>query len=189
MSKQLRFEHGFIEAIFEDAHIGLGLVDEDLRYVRVNDALAAVNGLPARDHEGRTVRDVLPDLADLAEPLLRQVLATKKPVIDLKLSGPTPADPKADRHFLASYYPVLDGEAAIGIGAVIIEVTDRVRADRELREQAHRIYEHVVQDLTIVQLALEQGDLTKAGEAARRALEDSKAIASDGVLQDLLDRG
>lgn len=36
-----RFEHGFIEGLFEVAHIGLGLVDLDLRYVRVNDALAA----------------------------------------------------------------------------------------------------------------------------------------------------
>ncbi len=189
MSRQLRFEHGFIEGLFEVAHIGLGLVDEELRYVRVNDALAAVNGVPAGDHEGRTIREVLPGLADLAEPMLRGVLESKEPVIDLLLSGPTPADPDADRHFLASYYPVMEADRAIGIGAVILEITDRVRADRELRGQAHQIYENVVQDLTIVQLAIEQGDTDKARDALVRALEESKQIASKVLLESLLDGG
>src|SRR5688500_3620751 len=95
-----RFEHGFLEALFDTAGIGLGLVDTDLRYVRVNDQLASINGLPADDHIGRKVIDVIPTLADLAEPLLRRVIETKTPVTDLELSGPTPADLEADRHFL-----------------------------------------------------------------------------------------
>ncbi|HEV2756631.1 MAG TPA: PAS domain-containing protein [Actinomycetota bacterium] len=181
-----RFEHGFIEGLFEVAHIGLGLVDLDLRYVRVNDALAAMNGVAPEDHAGQAIREVLPDLADLAEPLLRHVIESKEPVVDLELHGATPADPEADRHFLASYYPVLDGDAAIGVGAVVVEVTDRVRAHRELTQQAHEIYENVVQDLTVVQLALEQGDARRAASAAQRALGAAKRIASKVLLEDLI---
>lgn len=181
-----RFEHGFVEALFDAAQIGLGLVDLELRYVRVNDALAAMNGVPAAAHEGRTIAEVLPALAGLAVPLLQQVIETKRPVVDLELSGPTPADPDADRHFLVSYYPVLDRDAAIGVGAVVVEVTDRVRAHQELTQQAHEIYENVVQDLTVAQLALEQGDTAKAASVIHRALGSAKRIASNVLLQDLI---
>lgn len=181
-----RFEHGFIEALFEVAHIGLGLVDLDLRYVRVNEALAAVNGVAASGHEGRTISEVLPELAGLAEPLLRGVIESGVPVVDLELSGPTPADPDADRHFLVSYYPVLDDGQVIGVGAVVVEITDRVRAHRELTQQAHEIYENVVQDLTVVQLALETGDTGKAAGVTGRALGSAKRIASKVLLEDMI---
>lgn len=181
-----RFEHGFIEAIFEASGIGLGLVDTDLHYVRVNAALAQVNGVPAAEHEGRSVREIIPGLADVAEALLQQVISTKEPVVDLPLSGPTPKDPDADRHFLASYYPVLGDDRVIGVGSVIVEVTERVRGQRELTQQAHEIYEQVVQDLTVVRLALEKGDLQKADQAAARALDASKAIASKVLLEELI---
>lgn len=180
-----KFEHGFIEALFEAAHLGLGLVDLDLRYVRVNDALASMNGVPAAAHEGRTIREVIPGLADLAETLLRNVIDTKTPATDLELSGPTPADPTADRHFLVSYYPVLDGDAVIGIGAVVIEVTERVQAQRELTAQAHDIYESVVQDLTVAQLAFETGDTAAARSAVVRALGSAKEIASKVLVKEL----
>lgn len=180
-----KFEHGFIEALFEVAHIGLGLVDLNLRYVRVNDALASMNGVAAGDHQGRSIREVIPELADLAEPLLNHVIESKQPMIDLALDGPTPADPDVDRHFLASYYPVLDGAAVIGIGAVIFEVTEQVRAQQELRRQAHQIYESVVQDLTVAQLAFEAGDAGAAQTAAVRALASAKEIASSVLVKEL----
>jgi PAS domain S-box-containing protein len=184
-----RFEHGFIEAMFEVAHIGLGLVDLDLRYVRVNDVLAAMNGASPAEHEGRTVGEVIPELAELAEQLLRRVIDSKEAVVDLELSGPTPADPGADRHFLVSYYPVLDDDEVIGVGAVVVEVTDRVRAHRELTQQAHEIYENVVQDLAVVQLALEQDDLDRARAGTARALASAKRIASKVLLAELTGDG
>lgn len=185
MTIEPKFEHGFIEALFDVAHIGLGLVDLDLRYVRVNDALAGMNGVAAADHEGRSIRDVIPALADLAEPLLRHVIESKQPVIDLELDGPTPADPDVDRHFLASYYPVLDDSAVIGIGAVIVEVTAQVRAQQELKQQAHQIYESVVQDLTVAQLAFEAGDTGTVQTAVVRALASAKEIASSVLVKEL----
>lgn len=131
------------------------------------------------------MREVLPDLADLAEPLLRRVCETKEPVVNLELSGPTPADPAADQHFLVSYYPVLEEGEAIGIGAVVIEVTDRVTAQRELTAQAHLIYESVVQDLAVTQLAFESGDVGAAQAASARALESAKHIASSVLVGEL----
>ena len=49
-----------LDALVSAAPIGQGFLDTDFRYVRVNDALAEINGVPAIDHIGRTVREVLP---------------------------------------------------------------------------------------------------------------------------------
>ena len=157
MGTEPKFEHGFVEALFEAASIGLGLVDKDLRYVRVNDSLAAINGKSVAEHEGRPIREVIPELADLAEALLRQVIETKKPVLNLELSGGTPADPDADRHFRLSYYPVFEGDEVIGVGAVVLEETERVRGQRQLTQHAHSIFDDVLQHLVVVKLTLELG--------------------------------
>ena len=178
MGSEPKFEHGFIEALFEAASIGLGLVDKDLRYVRVNDSLAAINGKKASEHEGRPVREVIPELADLAEALLTQVIETRSPVLNLELSGGTPADPDADRHFRLSYYPVFEQDEVIGVGAVVLEETERVRGQRRLAEQAHSVFEDVLQHLVVVKLSLELGDTDKALATTEKALESARKITS-----------
>ena len=64
-----------LDALVNAAPIGQGFLDTDFRYVRVNDALAEINGVPAIDHIGRTVREVLPALAADIEAALEEVLA------------------------------------------------------------------------------------------------------------------
>ena len=176
------FEHGFLQALFASDEIGLGLVDTDLRYVMVNDALAEANGVPADEHAGRTVREVLPAFADQIEPMLQSVIDTREPLVDFAIQG-VPSDATADRHFLATYSPLVQDDSVIGVSALIVEVTQRVRSERSLVEQAHRVYENVVQDLTVAQLAMEQGDGERAYEAVRRALDVAKRVASS-VLMD-----
>lgn len=173
-----KFERGFVEALFEATSIGLGLMDKDLRYVRVNDALAAINGKEASEHEGRPVREIIPQLADLVESLLRQVIATREPILNLELSGGTPADPDADRHFRLSYYPVFEGDEVIGVGAVVLEETERVRGQRKLTEQAHAIFEDVLQQLVVVKLTFELGDTEKALATTEKALQSARKITS-----------
>jgi GAF domain-containing protein len=61
-----------LDALIRSAPIGLGFVDTDFRYVRVNDALAEINGVPAIDHLGRTVSEVLPALGPTSRPRSRR---------------------------------------------------------------------------------------------------------------------
>jgi PAS domain S-box-containing protein len=51
--------------LYANAPIGLALVDRDHRFVRVNERLAAINGRSVADHLGRTIREVIPKLADV----------------------------------------------------------------------------------------------------------------------------
>ena len=65
--------------VYGQAPIGLCHFDLDLRYIHVNERLAALNGLAVNEHLGQTVGDVLPDVAQGVEEQLRQVITTGEP--------------------------------------------------------------------------------------------------------------
>ena len=119
-----------VDAVFAAAPVGLAFMDTNFHYVRVNAALARMNGLPAAEHFGRTLRDVLGDeLAAEIEPLHRQVLETGEPILDLHVQRAVPSAPGDIRNWLASYYPVRDvSDQKIGVGVVITDVTEREQA-------------------------------------------------------------
>jgi PAS domain S-box-containing protein len=119
-----------VDAVFAAAPIGLAFMDSNFHYVRVNEALAEINGLAANEHCGRRLRDVVGDeLADEIEPLYRRVLETGEPIIDMQIEGRTQAAPGETRNWLVSYYPVRNvADEIIGIGVIITDVTERERA-------------------------------------------------------------
>jgi signal transduction histidine kinase/CheY-like chemotaxis protein len=127
-----------LDTLQSAAPIGFAFVDLSFRYVRVNDALAAINGLPARDHIGMTVPDVLPSLWPTLGPIYEGVLEKHAAVVNIEVSGETPAKPGEIRHWLASFYPVRVRDSVIGIGVALIEVTEQRRIEAQLR-QAHKM--------------------------------------------------
>lgn len=75
--------------------IGLAVLDSNLRYVMVNPALEGLNGLPAAQHLGRDVHQVLRFLDDTeaVASMMRQVLDTGRPLINHFIVGRSPTDP------------------------------------------------------------------------------------------------
>src|SRR5579884_1695380 len=71
-----------LNALFSEAPVGLAVWDAEFRYRRVNDVLAAMNGIPAEQHLGRRVSEVLPELAPQVEELFAEILETGKPQPD-----------------------------------------------------------------------------------------------------------
>jgi PAS domain S-box-containing protein len=134
---QARLEE--IEGIYTAAPIGLCVLDRDLRFVRINGQLAAMNGLPIAAHLGRTVREVLPGLADDLEPRLRQVLETATPVTGFEVRGQTPAAPGRERVWIQHWYPVRASDGRVtGINIATEEVTEQ-RHTQEQLQQAQRL--------------------------------------------------
>ncbi len=133
-----------LDAVVENAPIGLAFVDRDLRFVRVNPVLADMNGLPAEAHLGRTARELLPELPlDAAEQAWREILRTGEPLLDVEVSGETPAAPGKRRTWLESWYPVRAGGEILGIGSVVREVT----TEREAEEFQRNVLGIVGHDL------------------------------------------
>jgi PAS domain S-box-containing protein len=130
-----------LDTLQRHAPIGIAFMDRDCRFLRVNDELAAINGLPADAHIGRTVAETVPDLWPQVEPLYRRVLAGE-PVVQVEMSGQTSAKPGEERHWVNSFYPVRrQHQEVIGIGVFVSEVTERKRAEAALREQAESVAE------------------------------------------------
>ncbi len=128
-----------LDTVFIGAPVGLAFVDVELRFVRINHALAALNGHPPEAHLGRTVAEVPGSEGALDEACFRQVLETGDPVLDTEVRGER-HDGSGQRFVaLASYYPVRGADGQVRyVGVIVMDVTERRRAD-ELVVQSQRM--------------------------------------------------
>jgi PAS domain S-box-containing protein len=123
-----------LDTLLNKAPVGFAFLSHDCRFLRVNDALAAMSGIPAADHLGRTVQEVVPQLWPSLEPIYRQVLAEDRPRLNHQVDGETPAAPGEVRHWLVNYYPVHVHGEPFGVGIIVNDVTERRRPEEQLRQ-------------------------------------------------------
>ncbi len=129
-----------LETIYRRAPIGLCVFDTELRYLRINDRLAEINGVPAEAHLGKTAWEVVPALAEHAARLLWRIVETGEPVMNFEFSGETPAQPGVERYWRENWLPLKDEAGQVwGINVVVEETTERKRMEEtRRREQAFR---------------------------------------------------
>ncbi|HYM59119.1 MAG TPA: SpoIIE family protein phosphatase [Solirubrobacteraceae bacterium] len=126
-----RAANALLDAFYAAIPAGLAFFTPDLRFERVNQALADMNGVPVEDHLGHSLEEVLGPHAERIGGYLREVLQTRRPVVDAEVAVQTPGEP-GGRHWEASYFPVFAGVAELaGVGAVVREVTSSRRAEAE----------------------------------------------------------
>jgi PAS domain S-box-containing protein len=119
-----------LDILLMTAPVGMGFLDHDLRYVRVNEALAAMHGVEPADDIGRTPWDAVPELAPRLAPLMRRVLETGEALTNVEITGTVPGSTPETRNWLASYYPVRVGGGKVShVGVVVVDVTEQKRAE------------------------------------------------------------
>jgi len=130
------------EAMYRFAPVGLCLIDAELRFVHLNERMAAINGSTVAKHIGRRVEQVIPAIADQVLPVYRRVLETGEPVCDLEVHGTLPSDPRRAHVWLVNSHPVRadDGQVS-GIVTVVLDITERRRAEEELAAVKERLAE------------------------------------------------
>jgi len=162
-----------IQAYYDTAPIGLCVLDRDLRFLRINDRLAQINGLPIAAHLGRTVREALPSLADTVEPLFQRILTTGEPLLNLEITGETLAQPGVPRVWREHFYPLKDvAGQVIGINVTVEEITALKQAERQLRISEQRYRELSAElELKVQERTLELRNAN--GELHRLATTDS----------------
>jgi len=139
----LRDPEKLLAAYFKSSTVGLCILDSELRYLAINSALAAMNGIAAADHLGKTVREILGDAADIVELGVRRVLSTGAPVADLEFSTvlPTRTDPG---HWIEHYFPILDESGTVKrVVVVVVEITDRKKLEQLLRDVGGKLAMHL----------------------------------------------
>ncbi len=128
-----------IEAIYASAPIGLCFLDTNLRYVRINQMLAEFNGFSVAEHIGRTLHEVLPGLADQLEPIYRQVLESRSPVLNIEVRGTTAAQPGVAHDWLVSFHPQIGADdEVLGVNVMVQEITERKQAEAALQQRTER---------------------------------------------------
>lgn len=201
-NRQLTQTTTLLDSAIASAPFGIAFYDTALRFQRINEALAAINGPPADHHLGRKLEEVLPDLAPIIRPLLERVLASNQAVTNVVIEGETPARPGEHRRWLCTYYPIARrGQAPVGVGCMVLDVTDQHRLEQQLRqaqklEAVGRLAGGIAHDfnnvLTVIQsyaevLALEleghptgQEELTAIRGAADRAAALARQLLAFG---------
>jgi PAS domain S-box-containing protein/putative nucleotidyltransferase with HDIG domain len=162
----------FLDTFQTNKELGLLFVDRQFRYLRVNDKVAAIHGSrPVEEHLGHTVAEVVPVLWTQLEAHYRSVLESGRPIYNLELTGPTAEDPSHAHSWLESIYPVRVAEEIVGLGIVLIDITDRKRTEIALAALTEAAVDAIA-------AAAEARDPYTAGHQ-RRVAELSVAIATD----------
>lgn len=151
-----------LEALRAEAPVGFAFVDTDFRIVQLNRTLADVSRFPPEEQVGKTVAEVVPEVWAQMEDTYRSVLRTGEPVLNLDVSRPRHGDSDR-RHWLSSYYPVRIEDEVIGVGVIVLDVTEREEAE----DFRAAVMDNIVEGLYVLD---DEGRLEFMNSAAARML-------------------
>ncbi|MBD3886481.1 PAS domain S-box protein [Phormidium tenue FACHB-886] len=150
------------------AAIGLCIHDRESRFVQINEVLAAINGHSVEAHLGKSVAELLPELAPIVNPLLQQVLTTGQPILNLEIAAQVPSQPGVTPYWLASYFPVLGSDSSaqtVGVGVIIVEITARKLAEMALQKSEQKFRAIFEQTFQFIALLTTQGTLLEINQS------------------------
>jgi PAS domain S-box-containing protein len=179
-----------LDALFGAAPAGLGLLDAEMRYVRVNDHMARLHGVPAERLLGKPFWEAAPPVAH--EDLVRdfgEVAAGRSAFVERTLVVPPRVPGDTERTFVVTLYPATVSGRLIGVGALVREVTEA-----RVAEQARRHVLGVVgHDLRSPLMAIAaSAELLATGPLEERAARSVARILRasgrmEGIIRALVD--
>jgi diguanylate cyclase (GGDEF)-like protein/PAS domain S-box-containing protein len=132
--QEVRLRLAEIEQIYRYAPVGLFIFDRDYRFLRINERMAEINGFSPEAHIGKSMWEIVPDLAGQLEETYRPVFERGVPVLDVEIHGRTPRDPETSHDWLASFFPLKsEGGAVVGLIGAVLDISERKRVEQALR--------------------------------------------------------
>ncbi|MBK4735299.1 PAS domain-containing hybrid sensor histidine kinase/response regulator [Noviherbaspirillum pedocola] len=151
---RLQADHDTMEGMWIDAPLGLAILDRELRYVRINRLLADINGLSIEEHAGKSLREIVPDLAPQVEELFLNVIRTAKPLLGIVIGGETSSQPGVERFWRENVYPIMSTHGRVlGLKVTIEECTEQKRLDDALRASEQRERQRAMELETVMNAA------------------------------------
>jgi len=165
-----RHATGEIEALYASESIGVALIGTDMRFIRVNATLAEMNGQPAEAHAGRHVRDVVPDLEEVAQTLMDRIVTLRRSIGPIDIAGETPARPGVERVWSQTWSPVFDDSGTVVAASILThEITETRAAEREIRAAALQTREVLDSVVSFVGRVAPNGTLIETNTRSVRA--------------------
>lgn len=127
-------QRSLLDTFIDTAPVGMAILDPQFRYLQVNENLAQMTGYPVQDHIGRTLGDIVPDLAQTLYRQVEVMLSNGEPILNQEFTGQTAANPGVERHWLFSAFPIRDSrDNLIAFGATVLDITERQQAQEQLQ--------------------------------------------------------
>jgi len=121
-----------LEQIFAAVPFGMVLLDRDLRYLRVNRAIADMVRMKVDDMLGKTVAELFPGHIDTVRPFMMQVFDSGVPQYSVERGMKFE---EGQLSLLSSYLPIRDKDGVVtALCVVAFETTDLVKAEMKIRE-------------------------------------------------------
>ncbi|WP_367038909.1 SpoIIE family protein phosphatase [Streptomyces sp. Je 1-332] len=120
--------------------VGLGIYDDDLRLTWCNTAFEREIGQPFAEFQGRRADELYSEGKFVTkghpptlEAVMRHVLDTGEPFLDLHFQGKPPSDPETVHLWSCAYYRLQDADGrVIGVCEDAFDISDRYKAQRRL---------------------------------------------------------
>jgi len=139
LEAELLQKQQLLDAFITSAPVGMTILDTQLKYTFINQALADINGVSVADHIGKTPWDIVPEIAIQQQKIFQEVLNTGNTILAVEISGATPKQPGIHRTWLVSYFPInSQAQKPIALGVVVAEITDRKQVEAALRDSEAR---------------------------------------------------
>lgn len=129
-----------LEGMLGNAPIGFALLDEELRFICLNHAFAEMTSFSPSQQLGHPLRDFLPKVADLLEPVMRSVLSTGESLLEYEVELPETSGIESSHFSQMSFYPIPDLHGgACGVATIAVDITDRKIAEAKLRKTSDEL--------------------------------------------------
>jgi PAS domain S-box-containing protein len=135
----LKQRDAVLEAFFEASPGILNIVDENLRYIKTDKLTPTYFGLDRQTIVGKAGEDLVPDFIRDHGAMMKQVIETGRPELNLEVKSPMPSRPGEITYWRASYFPVPLLEKKQGLGIIGLEITDIKKAEETLRDSEERL--------------------------------------------------
>ncbi|VXD12283.1 putative Multi-sensor hybrid histidine kinase [Planktothrix serta PCC 8927] len=139
LQRELAQRESWLDAFFACAPAGLLILDDQKRFIKVNDSIAKMHRIPAQDHIGQSIQDVFCEYTAILEFVCDEVLNKGNPILDLEISGEY-TSPGIRSYWMASFFPLSTNSqgCSSGVGGVLLDITERKRVELELRSVSER---------------------------------------------------
>ena len=123
-----------LETLYEQLSVGLGFLDSDLRFLRVNQKLALFSGMPVEAFQGRRLQEVVAGpMAEVLTTVCNEVLGSQGSFVQVESAGSfTGKD--SGQFWAVSCSGVALNSKLLGLQVVVQDITERKQFDAKLRQ-------------------------------------------------------